>query len=167
VRSLVAIALGAACGGDKQKAPATEATPDVAAQLTEARRLAEATWPDARLAGIRIGPEVIFEERRERYAVRVMIEFASDPTDAAAKSASIVCSPDCAIHRAKVDAPTFDWPACAWPDALAAARAAGLEAAQPVAGYGNWASGPSWEVRARREDPRVIAVDGTTCEVTK
>jgi hypothetical protein len=158
--------LVAACkgGGDDRAAPA--AALDIPALLAEGRRLAESTWPDARLSGIRIGEEVVPGTRKQSYAVRLAIDFERDPDDPTAKSAAIVCSPTCAIHRAKVKSPTYDWPACGFADALAAARTAGLRAAEPTALYGSWASAKQvWELRETAGAATAILVDATTCAI--
>ena len=153
--------LAAGCGGEKRDG-GDRAALDVPAALAEARKLAESTWPDARLAGIRIGEEALPETRKNTYAVRLAIELESDPTDPTAKSAAIVCAPKCTIRRAKVDAIVYDWPGCEWREALAAARAAGLASATPVATYGSWSGGPVWQFRERDGDPP-IELDGATC----
>jgi hypothetical protein len=150
-------------GGDR----AEPAAPlDVPALIAEGRRLAESTWPDARLSGIRIGEEVVPGSRAPSYAVRLTIDLERDPQDPTARSAAILCSPECVIRRAKVKSPPHDWPACGWADALAAARGAGLRAAQPTAVYGNWASATqAWELRETAGAARAILVDAATCAI--
>lgn len=127
----------------------------------EAMKLAATTWPDAKLSGVRVSEEVPAEVRRNLYTLRLSFEFGSDPSDPTAKSGSIVCYPGCKPIRHKVKGTAAAALPCSLEDALEAARAAGLRAARPVVGYGNWnldgksgitfrdkADGPSIEVGA-------------------
>lgn len=169
-----------ACGDDKKRSRADdeddrsasdkadegsgEATLESVTPLLEAAR-AEGfeTWPTSELAGIRVSLEVPPGERQNIYSVRVMFELDTDPSDATAKSGSVVCSPKCQVIRHKVDASPHPWPKCTLADATKAARKAGLKAKQPVVLYGSWGDGPRWSFKEQVESSSSIVIDGETC----
>ncbi|MFO0613058.1 MAG: hypothetical protein U0414_10740 [Polyangiaceae bacterium] len=103
-----------------------------------ATKLAESTWPGAKLGGVRVSDEVPSGGSANAYALRVSYEFEADPADPTARSGSIVCAPACAPIRHKVKrAPAPALP-CAPAAALAAARAEGLRSTRPLVAYGYW-----------------------------
>lgn len=133
--------------------------------MSEALALGEATWPGAEVGGVKVGPELSREARRNVYTVRVSFEFTSDPGDSTARSGSVVCNPSCDVIRhqiAREAAPPFP---CAIEDALAVAREAGLVSTQPTIEYGYWSfdGRPGWVFRDADDGPEIEV--GPECAV--
>lgn len=154
-----AAVIGIACGvgtsgcgkGDERPAAQARSTAaaaglgsvdDVAHAIDEALALGATTWKGAQVGGVRVGPAVPRRAginpgvRRNVYTARVSFEAASPD---GALAGAIDCNPRCAVVppgaiRRPVAAP---FP-CAFADALAAARRAGLTATQPLITYGYW-----------------------------
>jgi hypothetical protein len=135
---------------------------EASAVIQEALKLGESTWPGATVGGVKVGDEVPKGVRSEAYSVRVSFEFDADLTDPAAKSGSVVCSPECVVIRHKIKrAGAAPFP-CAFDEALAAARKAGVSPRRPLVAYGYWnLDGRSgWTFRSDDAAPVVEIGDG-------
>ncbi|MEZ4403349.1 MAG: hypothetical protein R3B06_25205 [Kofleriaceae bacterium] len=167
---LVALVSVAGCGkpgGAPAGAPGggLASVDDVGRALDEALALGAKTWPGARVRGVLVGPAVPLAEFKARsvhnvYTARVSFGAAAGQPAAG----SVECYPTCTVVPPGKLTPTPGevTPPCAFPEALAAARRAGLTATQPVITFGSWADQhrTGWVFQATHDAPPIEIDEG-------